>query len=78
MRKAVVNTTPLIALSHVGQLGLLKRIIVSETGRRDLERSYTKNPGRSHFLTGIFRMCRESLNCKARFPPKGESTIQTE
>ncbi len=26
MRKVVVNTTPLIALSHVGQLDLLKRL----------------------------------------------------
>ena len=26
MRKVVVNTTPLIALSHVGQLELLKRM----------------------------------------------------
>lgn len=26
MRKVVVNTTPLIALSHVGQLELLKRL----------------------------------------------------
>jgi len=26
MRKMVVNTTPLIALSHVGQLNILKKL----------------------------------------------------
>lgn len=26
MRKVVVNTTPLIALSHVGQISLLKKL----------------------------------------------------
>lgn len=26
MRKVVVNTTPLIALSHVGQLNILKKL----------------------------------------------------
>ncbi|MCH5337806.1 MAG: DUF3368 domain-containing protein, partial [Acetatifactor sp.] len=40
MRKVVVNTTPLIALSHVGQLDVLKRlygeIIIPEAVYREL------------------------------------------
>lgn len=40
MRKVVVNTTPLIALSHVGQLEVLKklygRIIIPEAVYREL------------------------------------------
>lgn len=40
MRKVVVNTTPLIALSHVGQLNILKKlygeVIVPEAVYREL------------------------------------------
>ena len=40
MRKMVVNTTPLIALSHVGQLNILKKlygeVIVPEAVYREL------------------------------------------
>ena len=40
MRKVVVNTTPLIALSHVGQLEVLKKmygsIIIPEAVYREL------------------------------------------
>ncbi len=40
MRKVVVNTTPLIALSHVGQLSVLKdlygEIIIPEAVYREL------------------------------------------
>ena len=40
MRKVVVNTTPLIALSHVGQLEVLKdlygEIIISDAVYREL------------------------------------------